>query len=113
MELAAASDRGQLQLHGYFHHGNYAAGLSNWLGRFDRDQILIMQSEDLYANTPQAFGQVLSFLGLAQYELDNYVVHNSSPGSAMNPETRSSLVARYHEPNQRLYELVGTDFGWE
>lgn len=113
MERAAAADRGQLQLRGYFHHGKYADGLSRWLEHFDSSQVLTLQSEDFYANTPEAYSRVVSFLGLTQYELDNYVVHNSATASAMNPDTRSSLVKRYREPNRRFYDLVGIDFAWE
>lgn len=113
MEHAAAADRGQLQLRGYFHHGKYAEGLSRWLEYFDSSQVLTLQSEDFYANTPAAFRRVVDFLGLTQYELDNYVVHNSAAASTMDPGTRASLVERYREPNRRFYELVGTDFAWQ
>jgi hypothetical protein len=30
----------------------------------------------------------------------------------MRPETRRRLAERFAEPNSRLYELLGRDFGW-
>ena len=30
----------------------------------------------------------------------------------MEPETRSVLRDAFAEPNRRLYELVGAEFGW-
>jgi hypothetical protein len=31
----------------------------------------------------------------------------------MRPETRGRLVAEFAEPNERLYELLGRNLGWE
>jgi hypothetical protein len=30
----------------------------------------------------------------------------------MSPETRRRLSAEFAEPNARLYDLLGRDFGW-
>jgi hypothetical protein len=31
----------------------------------------------------------------------------------MSSETRRRLTAEFAEPNARLYELLGRDFGWQ
>jgi hypothetical protein len=112
MERAAAFGRAQWVLNGYFHHGLYATGLSRWREHFDPAQILVISSEDFYTDTPTVFARVLGFLGLTNYELSNYAVHNAAGKSAMNPETRAELAGRYREPNERLYELIGRDLEW-
>ena len=70
-------------------------------------------SEDFYADTAEHFTEVLDFLGVTQYELGDFAVHNAAAASSIDPETRSQLVQRYAEPNRRFYELIGADLGWE
>ncbi|MGA9595168.1 MAG: sulfotransferase [Acidimicrobiia bacterium] len=112
LKQAVASGRGQSLLSGYFHHGLYETGLSRWLEHFDRSQIMTIASEDFYADTSGVFARILRFLGLTNYELDHYAVHNAAASATMDPVTRASLVDRYREPNERLYELIGVDLGW-
>jgi hypothetical protein len=38
--------------------------------------------------------------------------YNAVEYSDMRPETRARFVAHFAPPNQRLYELLGRDFGW-
>ncbi len=97
----------------YFHHGLYADGLSRWLEHFPQDQVHVIKSEDFYADTAKHFTEVLEFLGVTQYELGDFAVHNAAAGSSIDPGTRAQLFERYAEPNQLFYELIGADLGWE
>ena len=113
MALAEQDRPRALTLPRYFHHGSYAVGLSRWLEHFDREQVLVIPSERFYAQTGAEYRRVLEFLELADYELRDYVVHNSAASSSIDPDTRQELVDRYRKPNRLLYELVGADYGWE
>jgi hypothetical protein len=56
---------------------------------------------------------VLEFLVAPAYELDSYPrVYEQSYGE-MQPDTRRRLAGYFAEPNRRLFELLGRDFGWQ
>ena len=96
----------------YYHHGNYAVGLERWIQHLGRDQLLIMESDQFYADPAGTYGRVLDFLGLPPYELSHHPVHNAAADAPINPETRAALAERYAAPNQALYDIAGTDWGW-
>lgn len=113
MRAADTSQRRRgVRIETYFHQGEYAAGLERWLATFDREQILTMQSEKFFLDPTASYAEVLEFLGVAPHDLGRYEVHNSAPFTDIDPDVRASLSARYREPNERLYELVGDEFGW-
>lgn len=101
----------------YLSRGVYMDQLMVWREFFDADQMLILKSEDLFEDTPGALKRVTDFLDLPAW---------ATTDLPTTPETRNeggysarlSLATRerlrdYFEPhNQRLYEYLGTDFGW-
>jgi Sulfotransferase domain len=96
----------------YLMRSRYAEQLERWFRYFPRERIHILSLESLAADPGAALDAVHEFLGLPRHrpaELDARFVFDYDP---MSPETRARLE-RYFEPhNERLYELVGTDFGW-
>ena len=56
--------------------------------------------------------QVLDFLELPAFTPDAYERHNAHDYRRMGDEVRPRLVEHYREPNRRLYESLGDDFGW-
>jgi Sulfotransferase domain len=101
-----------LQHHSYLSRGRYAEQLEVWYGLFAREQILVLRSEDLFADPERVYLDVLRFLGVPAFSLREYDVFNPRKYSDMSPETRQSLVEYFAEPNERLYDLMGVDFGW-
>jgi hypothetical protein len=100
------------QHHTYLARGRYAEQLEVWYSLFSRQQILVLRSEDLFADPNRVYGQVLEFLGLPPAPLAEYEAFNPRSYGEMNEETRQRLVEYFAEPNRRLYELLGIDFGW-
>jgi hypothetical protein len=96
----------------YFARGLYADQLGRWLEHFEREQLLVVPTEDLLARPAETYGDVLGFLGLSDWQLDSFPEHNKKPYSAIDPEVRARLEERYAEPNARLVELLGRDFEW-
>jgi hypothetical protein len=96
----------------YLSRGRYAEQLERWLEIFPRERLLIVPSEDLLDGPGETYGQVLDFLGAPPHELDSYPRIFSRDYAEMNPNTRDKLRDYFAEPNSRLYELVGRDFGW-
>jgi hypothetical protein len=100
------------QHHTYVTRGHYAEQLEVWYSLFAKPQILVLRSEDLFADPDTAYREVLDFLGVPPVSLPAYETFNPRPYGEMNEATRRRLVAHFAEPNSRLYELLGVDFGW-
>ena len=98
----------------YLSSGMYAEQLKNWLKYFDRQQLLILKSEDFF-NRPEAkFNQVLNYLKLPDWSPQKYRQHNhNSYPQEMRPTTRRYLTEYFQPHNQKLCELLGRDFGWK
>jgi hypothetical protein len=98
--------------HSYLAQGRYLDMLPRWLERFPREQVLIMASEDLYADPQAALDRVLAFLGLPAWELRDRSWHNYHPAEGMAEQTRRHLASLLVEHNRRLTELLDMKFDW-
>ena len=96
----------------YLARGRYAEQLEWWLSLFPREQLLVLSSEELSARPAETYAAVLAFLGLPPHRLASYPRLNTREYGRMQPATRGALAASFAEPNRRLYELLGRDFGW-
>jgi hypothetical protein len=101
-----------VQHHSYLSRGRYAEQLEVWYGLFPKEQILVLRSEELFSDPDGTFREVLGFLGLPAFSLREYEVFNPRKYNDMGHETRQRLVEYFAEPNARLYEFLGVDFGW-
>jgi hypothetical protein len=97
----------------YRDRGVYAPQLARWLDRFDRTQILILRSEDFYADQQSIVDTLSDFLGIRHHAMPPKAHHNHRPAPAMNPDTRAELAEFYTPHNEALYRLVGRDFEWQ
>jgi hypothetical protein len=96
----------------YLARGAYADQLMRWMKLFPRDQILILRSEDFFAESSKTFQKVLGFLELPPCELSEYKQYNAREYSSMNAATRRRLIDYFEPHNRRLRELVGENFPW-
>ncbi|GHO91877.1 hypothetical protein KSF_019250 [Reticulibacter mediterranei] len=106
----------------YISRGQYAEQLERWFVCFPREQILIIKSEDMYNNPAAIFTQTLDFLHISSStievgnfkpEFKPYNGQKSSLHKKMLPATRQLLAERFQPDNERLYTLLGRDFGWK
>lgn len=102
----------KLMSYSYLARGLYAEQVENWLTYFHADQFLILSYEDFIEKTPTVFAQVLSFLELDPFDQVKFRPFNTNNYQNLAPETREKLKAYFKPHNERLYELVGMDFGW-
>jgi hypothetical protein len=97
----------------YVTRGLYAEQLERWLSYFQRQQLLILESEELFSNPARQVQRVLAFLDLPQRDLRVFPKINHVPYRQMKPATRQRLRDHFRLPNQKLYDLIGKDFGWQ
>ncbi len=97
----------------YAARGMYAEQLERWAALFPRDRLLVLRSEDFFADPETAYTSVLDFLGLPRRHLARYDRFNPTARSDMRPETRTRLQERFAQPNRRLNDFLGHTFEWD
>ncbi len=101
------------QHYSYLSRGIYIDQIKVWMSLFPKEQILIIKSEDFYANPSAVFRRVLEFLNLPIWEPKEYKKFNYANYPKMNPATRKRLIKFFEPYNQKLYEYLGVNFGWD
>ena len=104
----------------YFSIGLYEQHLQNWLAHFPLEKFLVLQSEDFFSNTAEAYNQVLRFLELSEWkpaEFRNYSYWGNrrvkeKSQSAMESIQRERVSEWYMSYNEQLYRLIGRRFQW-
>lgn len=96
---------------GYIAGGNYAQQLAAWIESFGRSQILILNSEALFAGDDEASMGLQSFLGIEPIRL-RIAQSNSAPRAELEREHATALASIYDAPNASLARMLGEDVGW-
>ena len=99
----------------YLARGIYVDQLQEWHNFFEREQLLVLKSEDMFEDITGTLKKVLDFLRLPDLKIDvppRAEDRNEGQYAPMKPATRELLRGYFAPHNQRLYEHLGTDFGW-
>jgi hypothetical protein len=96
----------------YAARGRYAEQLERWLDAFPREQLLVLFTEELAADTAGTYRRVLDFLGVDARGLDSYPRIFEREYGGMDPATRIRLEGEFAEPNRRLEELLERELPW-
>jgi len=98
--------------HGYVMRGRYADHLERWFAAFDRSQVLVYRSEDLYADPGTWLPRILDHIGVdTSYDPGIALPHaNAGERDDIDPAVRDQLVERFAESDARLEELVGLSY---
>ena len=99
----------------YFRRGCYVDQLENWLRCFDRDRIMVIQSEIFFSQPDQIFPGVLKHIGVQPWTPSGFRVFNAGGEyTGISPRVREELLERYRPYNERLFSLLGQRFeGWD
>jgi hypothetical protein len=99
---------------GYVWLGLYTYMLENWLTRFSREQLLVIQSERFWSDPGTVLGEAFAHVGLPEHKLDSYAVHLEGKYDKGKPEpVRERLRRFFAKHNERLFDLVGQRFDWQ
>jgi Sulfotransferase domain len=96
----------------YVARGRYAEQLERWFAAFPREQLLVLLTDELAAESAGTYRRVLEFLGVDPQGLDSYPRIFERDYGDMSPDTRAQLEAEFAEPNRRLAELLGRGLPW-
>jgi hypothetical protein len=96
----------------YARQSEYVTALRRWYQHYPREQILILASEDYYADPQATLSQAQDFLGLDRQQLASGDVRNAAVGDAIDPVVAAELRKRFAPYNEQLCQLTGRDFPW-
>ncbi|MCC3425531.1 MAG: sulfotransferase [Microcoleus sp. PH2017_01_SCD_O_A] len=96
----------------YIYKSLYVCSLKQWMNLFPREQFLILQSEEFYANPAATLSQVFNFLDLPDYQLRDYKQYNGGNYQPANDVVCQRLHEYFQPHNRELAEYVQRDFEW-
>ncbi len=97
----------------YRSRGVYLPQIRTWLDHFDRSQLLVLRSEDMYTDVQGVVDQVSAFLGLAPHPLPTTKPFNASHRKSSVPEPVRQELADFYAPhNAQLEEFLGRELHW-
>lgn len=101
----------------YLARGIYVDQLRAWLNLFPKEQVLILKSEDFYADPRAVLKRSHAFLGLSDTDSHEqepvFKKYNDTKSPKMEDTTRKRLIQYFEPHNERLYNYLGTNFGWD
>ena len=96
----------------YLTRGLYADQLERFSFFANRDRLLVVKSENLFTRRLEVLERVIAFLGLPPFESTLAPPAGNTTYEPMDPGTRQHLEGFFAPHNERLYDLLNTDFGW-
>jgi hypothetical protein len=94
----------------YVARGRYAEQLARWFEHFPRNQLLVVRSEDFFADPGTSYRRILDFVGLTPWEPEQFTNVSRPRGQALPPipaATRDRLMEAFELPNKDLATLLG------
>ena len=99
----------------YLDRGTYITKLKQWFEIFPKNQFLIIQSEKFWLKPSKVYNEVLKFLGLSNFKLNEYKQFRKTiyRNKKIPFETRKKLIDFFRPYNEQLYEFLGRRFDWD
>jgi hypothetical protein len=95
----------------YKARGMYAKQLRTYLQHFDRSQILIQQSETLFADPRMHLAEIFQFANVnPDFVPNNINARNVGSRQSLDPHVYSYLKECFHDSNEELFDLLGVRF---
>jgi hypothetical protein len=100
------------QHHSYLARGRYLDQILAWRAWFPAEQMLVVRSEDFFADPQASYDRALAFLGLPPWRPPSFARYNAARPAVMAPDTRALLEEHFAQPNRDLAEYLGIELGW-
>ncbi len=96
----------------YLARGRYAEQLRRWLDYYPRQQLLVLEAEELFHRPAEQMKRVTSFLGIEDFGDGQFDAKNVGRYSAIPADLRLDLEEYYLSHNADLVSNFGRDFSW-
>jgi len=90
----------------------YGPKLKRWMGKFGKDELLVVNADRFFSNTQQEMDRIHAFLGMHPLAGD-YPVANMGAYSKDNDAVRAMLVEHFRPEIPELDELLGEKTYWD
>jgi hypothetical protein len=101
------------QHHAYAARGRYIEQIERIVKHLGEDRLLVLGSEQFFAQPDVVYREVLRFLGLSPFTPAEFEAQNANVyRDPLPPRLRARLDAQFAEANSRLFDFAGHDFGW-
>lgn len=100
--------------HSYVGRGLYALQLALWLRVFPREQVFVLDLDDMstHEGVHLETNKVFDFLELDAFEVHDKERKNTRAYDPADPESAQRLRAFFAPFNELLFELLGRHFNW-
>jgi len=95
------------QHYSYVDQGRYERGLGRWMKHWPESQLLVLHSEEMYANPATVYSRVLEFLDLPPFEPAEFGAWNMKATSSLPAEQESHLRTLLAPSIAATEQLVG------
>jgi hypothetical protein len=97
--------------HGYAMRSRYAEQLERWLAHFDRSQLYVYRSEDLYRDPERWIPPLLDHVGVRSDVVELVMPHIGMSGrDPIDPHLRDQLIERFEPADAQLQALTGLSY---
>lgn len=97
----------------YIKRGMYHYQIEAYLNYFPRDQILFLDSNDLLFKGDETIKEILSFIGVRDEPIKVEIKNRMRVDHKSDYLDDIRKMKDFYKPyNEKLYELIGKDFGW-
>jgi hypothetical protein len=98
----------------YKQRGIYADQLERYGEHFDRDQLRVVNSDDLFVKPHETLRRIYEFIGVdPDFRCEDVTARNVGVNRTNVPAPVYEYLDRFFRPhNRRLVEQIGQDFGW-
>ena len=101
------------QHHSYVSRGMYSEQLKRYFRYFDRNQLLILKSEDFFSNPVEVLQKIFKFLGVKPFHPKIKNTRSSYETVELSEVTLSMLKQKFYKELQSLHQLLGENFSWD
>jgi len=101
--------------HSYQARGLYWQQIQQYLQHFNKEQLLIINSDDFFNETSQTLKNVFEFLAIDEnYNIHDLTAKNTGDKqSNVSAEVYQQLSEYYRIPNQALFKGINQTFDWQ
>jgi len=109
--------KGNYFIDNYVRKGIYEPHVRIYNELFNKEQIMVIRSEDFFADPVNLANKVLAFTGLPPVKIDGDLNDLQRNGNfyvkRLKDDTRAMLKEYYRPHNQKLFEYLGVDMQWD
>ena len=100
------------QHYSYLDQGRYARGLARWMTAYPSHQLLILRSEDLYADPIAVYHQVCDFLAIGLHQPTELSGWNRAAKDSLQSDLRDKLYSQLRADIEAVETLLDRPMDW-